>query len=180
MNATLRISKRRHTKAQNHRGSCLAQSKGPKNQGRGTLTMQICDAMKFLRIAAVPVISIIIGVPAFVSARAQAKQSTAPAAAAPSPVAALHGAGPKRLCRCAGRMESDECCGRFDQYGRTTRRNHQLRRCIPRAQRSVSIGTEGPRRLRLCRCPPRQSLLTSSPCLSSSEQSLTGKSGCTD
>jgi hypothetical protein len=42
--------------------------------------MQICDAMKFLRIAAVPVISIIIGVPAFVSARAQAKPSTAPAA----------------------------------------------------------------------------------------------------
>src|ERR1700733_15056127 len=42
--------------------------------------MQICDAKKFLRIAAVPVISIIIGVPAFVSARAQAKPSTAPAA----------------------------------------------------------------------------------------------------
>ena len=42
--------------------------------------MQICDAMKFLRIAAVPVISILIGVPAFVSARAQAKPSTAPAA----------------------------------------------------------------------------------------------------
>ena len=42
--------------------------------------MQICDAMKFLRIAAVPVISIIIGFPAFVSARAQAKPSTAPAA----------------------------------------------------------------------------------------------------
>jgi hypothetical protein len=36
--------------------------------------------MKFLRIAAVPVISIIIGVPAFVSARAQAKPSAAPAA----------------------------------------------------------------------------------------------------
>lgn len=43
--------------------------------------MQICDAMKFLRIAAVPVILTIIGVPAFVSARAQAKPSTAPAAA---------------------------------------------------------------------------------------------------
>ena len=42
--------------------------------------MQTCDAMKFLRIAAVPVISIIIGVPAFVSARAQAKPSAAPAA----------------------------------------------------------------------------------------------------
>lgn len=42
--------------------------------------MQRCDAMKFLRIAAVPLISIIIGVPAFVSARAQAKPSTAPAA----------------------------------------------------------------------------------------------------
>ena len=42
--------------------------------------MQICDAMKFLRIAAVPVISIIIGVPAFVSAQAQAKPSAAPAA----------------------------------------------------------------------------------------------------
>ena len=42
--------------------------------------MQIFDAMKFLRIAAVPAISIIIGVPAFVSARAQAKPSTALAA----------------------------------------------------------------------------------------------------
>jgi len=42
--------------------------------------MQICGAKKFLRIAAVPVISIIIGVPAFVSVRAQAKPSTAPAA----------------------------------------------------------------------------------------------------
>src|ERR1700733_517102 len=42
--------------------------------------MQTCNAMKFLRIAAVPVISIIIGVPALVSAAAQAKPSTAPAA----------------------------------------------------------------------------------------------------
>jgi hypothetical protein len=42
--------------------------------------MQICDVMKYLRIAAVPVILTIIGVPAFVSARAQAKPSTAPAA----------------------------------------------------------------------------------------------------
>jgi hypothetical protein len=42
--------------------------------------MQICDAMKFLRIAAVPVISIIIGFPTIVSARAQAKPSTATAA----------------------------------------------------------------------------------------------------
>jgi hypothetical protein len=42
--------------------------------------MQICNAIKFLRIAAVPVISIIIGVPAIVSAGAQAKPSTAPAA----------------------------------------------------------------------------------------------------
>ncbi len=42
--------------------------------------MQIFDAMKFLRIAAVPVISILLGVPAFVSAGAQAKPSTAPAA----------------------------------------------------------------------------------------------------
>jgi len=42
--------------------------------------MQICNAMKSLRIAAVPVISIIIGIPAFVSAGAQAKPSTAPAA----------------------------------------------------------------------------------------------------
>jgi hypothetical protein len=41
--------------------------------------MQICRAMKFLRIAAVPVISVIIGVPALVSARAQAKPSTAQA-----------------------------------------------------------------------------------------------------
>jgi hypothetical protein len=42
--------------------------------------MQKCDAMKFLRIAILPVISIIIGVPAFVCAPAQAKPSTAPAA----------------------------------------------------------------------------------------------------
>jgi F0F1-type ATP synthase membrane subunit c/vacuolar-type H+-ATPase subunit K len=42
--------------------------------------MPKCDAMKFLRIAAVPVISIVIGVPAFVSAQAPAKPSTAPAA----------------------------------------------------------------------------------------------------
>ncbi len=42
--------------------------------------MQIGNAMKFLRIAAAPVISIVIGVPAFVSAPAQAKPSTAPAA----------------------------------------------------------------------------------------------------
>ena len=42
--------------------------------------MQICDAMKFLRIAAVAVISAMIGVPAFVAAGAQAKPSAAPAA----------------------------------------------------------------------------------------------------
>ncbi len=45
--------------------------------------MQICDAMKFLRIAAVPAILTIIGVPAFVSAGAQAKPAAAPA---PPPV----------------------------------------------------------------------------------------------
>ena len=42
--------------------------------------MQICDAMKFLRIAAVPVIAIIIGVPACVSAQVQANPPAAPAA----------------------------------------------------------------------------------------------------
>jgi hypothetical protein len=42
--------------------------------------MQTFDAYKFLRIAAVPVISIAIGIPAFVSAGAQAKPATAPAA----------------------------------------------------------------------------------------------------
>jgi hypothetical protein len=42
--------------------------------------MQIGNALKFLRIAAVPAMSIIIAVPAVVSARAQAKPSTAPAA----------------------------------------------------------------------------------------------------
>ncbi len=42
--------------------------------------MQICKAIKFLRIAAVPVISVIIGVPAFVSAPAQTKPPTTPAA----------------------------------------------------------------------------------------------------
>ena len=47
--------------------------------------MQICDAIKFLRIAALPVISIIIGTPAFVSAQTQAKPSTVPAALPASP-----------------------------------------------------------------------------------------------
>ncbi len=47
--------------------------------------MQKCDANKFLRIAAVPVISIIIGVSAFVSAGAQATPSAAPAALPPAP-----------------------------------------------------------------------------------------------
>jgi len=42
--------------------------------------MPKCDAMKFLRVAAVPVILTIIGLPAFASARAQAKPLTAPAA----------------------------------------------------------------------------------------------------
>jgi hypothetical protein len=42
--------------------------------------MPRCDVMKCLRVAAVPVISIFIGVPAFVSARAQANPSTVPAA----------------------------------------------------------------------------------------------------
>ncbi len=42
--------------------------------------MQISDGMKFMRIAAVPVISVLIGVPAFVSAQAQTTPSTAPAA----------------------------------------------------------------------------------------------------
>jgi hypothetical protein len=46
----------------------------------GALAMQVCDAMKFLRIAAVPVISILIGVPASVSARAQTQPSATPAA----------------------------------------------------------------------------------------------------
>jgi len=42
--------------------------------------MQRCDAMKFLRIGALPVISILIGVPALVSAHAQAKPPATPAA----------------------------------------------------------------------------------------------------
>jgi hypothetical protein len=42
--------------------------------------MPKCYAMKFLRIAALPAILIVIGVPAFVSAGAQTKPSTAPAA----------------------------------------------------------------------------------------------------
>ncbi len=42
--------------------------------------MQICEAMKCLRIAAVPAISIVIGVTTFVSAQAPAKPSAAPAA----------------------------------------------------------------------------------------------------
>jgi hypothetical protein len=45
--------------------------------------MQTRHAIKLLRIAAVPAISIVIGVPTFVSARAQAKPSTATAPAAP-------------------------------------------------------------------------------------------------
>ena len=42
--------------------------------------MPKCYAMKFLRVAALPAILIVIGVPAFVSAGAQTKPSTAPAA----------------------------------------------------------------------------------------------------
>jgi hypothetical protein len=63
-------------------------TKSRKSQERrgGTLTMQVCDAMKFLRIAAVPVISVIIGVPAFVSAQAPSKPSTAPATPALPPI----------------------------------------------------------------------------------------------
>jgi hypothetical protein len=48
--------------------------------------MQIRDAMKLLRIAAVPVISIVIGAPAVVRAQAQSAPSTAPAAPALPPV----------------------------------------------------------------------------------------------
>ncbi len=48
--------------------------------------MQMWHAMKFLRIAAVPVISIIIGVPACVSAPAQATPPAAPAVSAAPPV----------------------------------------------------------------------------------------------
>lgn len=48
--------------------------------------MQVCDAMNYLRIAAVPVILIVIGVPAYVSVRAQATPSAAPAAPAAPPV----------------------------------------------------------------------------------------------
>ncbi len=44
--------------------------------------MQACNAMKFLGITAASVISIVIGVPAFVCAQTQAKPSTAPAAPA--------------------------------------------------------------------------------------------------
>src|SRR5580704_11578557 len=42
--------------------------------------MPKCQAMKFLRVAALPAILIVIGLPAYVSAPAQAKPSTAPAA----------------------------------------------------------------------------------------------------
>jgi hypothetical protein len=45
--------------------------------------------MKFLRIAAVPAISILLGVPAFVSARSQTKPATAPAAAPALPAVQL-------------------------------------------------------------------------------------------
>ena len=48
--------------------------------------MQIRNATKFLRIAAVPVILIVFGVPAVVSAQAQGTPSNAPAAPAPPPV----------------------------------------------------------------------------------------------
>ena len=107
--------------------------------------MQLCDAMKFLRIAAVPVILIIIGVPAFVSARAQATSFYGPGrtpSLAPGPVAALYRAGSKRLCRCAVRMESYQRRWRFVQCVRATRRNHQFRGRIRRARRCVSIGPE--------------------------------------
>ena len=58
----------------------MAESRTAKNTGEN-LTMQRCDVMKCLRIAALPVISILIVAPAFVSARAQTTPSTAPAAA---------------------------------------------------------------------------------------------------
>jgi hypothetical protein len=105
--------------------------------------MQICDAMKFLRIAAVPVISIVIGVPAFVSARAQAKPSTAPAAP-PGPVADLHCAGPKRLCRCACRMESRRSLANKYRIVRATRRGHRPWRRVIAHDGPFQLGQTGP------------------------------------
>jgi hypothetical protein len=55
-------------------------AKAKKTKDEGTLTMQLCDAMKLLRTAAVPAISIVIGVSVVASTRAQAKPSTAAAA----------------------------------------------------------------------------------------------------
>jgi hypothetical protein len=74
MNAKLRGNTRRITGV---RASRKAKGQKPRT---GILTMQICDVRKSLRIAAVAVVSIIIGVPTLVSAQAQAKPSTAPAA----------------------------------------------------------------------------------------------------
>ena len=51
--------------------------------------MPRCYAMKFLRVAALPAILIVIGLPAYVSAGAQAKPSTAPAAPTSAPAVPL-------------------------------------------------------------------------------------------
>ena len=51
--------------------------------------MPRCYAMKFLRVAALPAILIVIGLPAYVSAPAQAKPSTAPAAPTSAPAVPL-------------------------------------------------------------------------------------------
>jgi len=110
--------------------------------------MQRCDAIKFLRIAAVPVISLIIGLPAFVSAQAQAnpllpRRTCSP----PGPVADLYCAGPKCLCRCACRMESRRSLANKYRIDRATRRGDQPWTRDYRAQRYFSIGTDGTRRL---------------------------------
>jgi hypothetical protein len=80
MNATLRIPERKAE--QSSPRWRLAQSKDPNATEDGP-AMQVSDAVKLLRIAAVPAILIIVAVPALVSAKAQATPAAAPA---PSPV----------------------------------------------------------------------------------------------
>ena len=73
-------------------GFTSRKAREPKKQRRGTSIMpSMHDAMKVLRIAAVPVISILIkGSGSLCLRSAQAKPSTTAPAAPPNPVAALH------------------------------------------------------------------------------------------
>ena len=107
--------------------------------------MQICDAMKFLRIAAVPVILAITGVPAFVSAAAQAKPAAAPA---PPPVKLQTYTLPDGSASAgvpAGWQVKGGGAGEIVMTG-PQGENITLGQLDCRAKRSVSSGTDGTQR----------------------------------